>query len=298
MTPARTKARFLMCRPNYFAVLYQINPWMDPRSWASDGCALHSTSRREWARLHDCLLDCGAEIELVTPSPGLPDLAFTANAAVVLDGKALLSRFRYPQRQPEQALYAAAFDDLCRRGVIDEVKKLPPGLLLEGAGDCVWDSTRKLFWMGYGPRSDHSAQFTVIKEFGADVVALELVDPRFYHMDTALRPLPQGELMYVPSAFSRRGLATIREFVEPANRVELAEADAMQLAANAVCIDRNIILSECSQDLRNNLEMRGYIVCKMQLGTFLRSGGSAFCLTLQLDLASEHAPGGSSLAAA
>ncbi|MBI3434458.1 MAG: amidinotransferase [Proteobacteria bacterium] len=275
-----------MCRPRHFAVSYRINPWMDPNSWALDGRALASSSRREWARLHQCLVDCGARIELVSPVRDVPDLVFTANAAVVLDGKALLSRFRYPQRRLEEAHFAAAFQKLRRRGVIDIVETLPQGLVLEGAGDCVWDGVRKLFWMGYGPRSDFSACNSVAGVFGAEVVALELADARFYHMDTALRPLPRGEVMYVPGAFTRKGRAVIERLVKPVDRIALAMDDALSLSANAVCVDTTIVVSGCSVGLRKTLEARGYRVLSVPLRSFLHSGGSAFCLTLRLDLRS------------
>src|SRR5215831_11961880 len=163
-------ARFLMCRPEHFAVSYTINPWMNPKRWGRDAGA-HAA--------------------------GLPDLVFTANAAVVLDRQALLARFRHPQRQREEAHFEAAFRSLQAHGHIDAVRKLPEGLVLEGAGDCVWDERRNLFWMGYGPRSDAAAARAVEDTFAREVVALELADPRFYHMDTALAPLPGGEVMYL-----------------------------------------------------------------------------------------------------
>src|SRR5499433_3240179 len=143
-------ARFLMCRPEHFAVSYTINPWMNPKRWARDAGA-HAAAEREWAALHRKLVELGAAVELVPPAPGLPDLVFTANAAVVLDRQALLARFRHPERQREEGHFEAAFRSLQARGLIDGVRKLPAGLVLEGAGDCVWDERRNLFWMGYGP---------------------------------------------------------------------------------------------------------------------------------------------------
>src|SRR6266550_6659374 len=131
-------ARFLMCRPEHFAVSYSINPWMEPERWAGDAGA-HAAAEREWAALHRKLLKLGAAIELVPPVAGLPDLVFTANAAVVLDRKALLARFRHPERQPEEPHFDAAFRALQAHGLIDCVQRLPDGVVLEGAGDCVWD---------------------------------------------------------------------------------------------------------------------------------------------------------------
>jgi N-dimethylarginine dimethylaminohydrolase len=275
-------ARFLMCRPEHFAVSYTINPWMDPKHWARDAGA-HAAAEREWAALHRKLLKLGATVELVPPAAGLPDLVFTANAAVVLDGKALLARFRHPQRQREEGHFEAAFRSLQAHGLIDSVRKLPKGLVLEGAGDCVWDARRNLFWMGYGPRSDANAAHAIEEMFGQDVVALELADPRFYHMDTAFAPLPGGEVMYLPRAFTAAGRAAIHERVAADERIEIAIEDGCRLAANAVALGNTLIMSGCGRRLRAQLGARGYDVVTTPLSSFLRSGGSAFCLTLRLD---------------
>jgi N-dimethylarginine dimethylaminohydrolase len=279
---------FLMCRPEHFAVSYVINPWMDPQNWARDRRAGFAAAR-EWQALYDKLLAAGARIELVPPAAGSPDLVFTANASVVLDRKVLLARFRHAERRGEEPHFEAAFRALQARGMIDVVRKLPSGLVLEGAGDCVFDAARNLFWMGYGPRSDLAARDAVVGLFGQDVVALELADARFYHMDTALCPLSGGEVLYLPAAFTRAGLAEIRGRVAPRDRIEIGEHDGCRLAANAVCIDKTLILSGAGARLRANLAERGYRVISTPLRSFLRSGGSAFCLTLRLDRRSASA---------
>src|SRR3954471_5846950 len=151
--PPLGQAHFLMCPPHHFEVRYSINPWMDPDAWATQASSLVSAADVQWQTLYEALVMRGATIDLVRALPDLPDLVFTANAAVVLDGKALLARFRHPERQREERHFEAAFRALQARGLIDAVRKLPKGIVLEGAGDCVWDARRKLFWMGYGPRS-------------------------------------------------------------------------------------------------------------------------------------------------
>jgi len=282
-------AALLMCEPAHFGVTYSINPWMDPASWARDDRALTAAARREWSAYRRVLERLGAAIELIPAAPGLPDLVFTANAALVLDRTALLARFRHPERQAEESHVAAAFQALLARGIVDEVVALPDGVVLEGAGDCVWDATRQLFWMGHGPRSSLAARAAVTEIFGADVVALELADPRFYHMDTALAALPGGEVMYVPCAFTAAGRAAIHERVPAAQRIELGDEDATRLAANTVAIGDTLVMSACSRRLRAALRERGYRVATTSLASFQRSGGSAFCLTLRLDRRS--APG-------
>jgi N-dimethylarginine dimethylaminohydrolase len=284
-----TKPCFLMCAPNHFAVTYAINPWMDPKNWAQNAPALAAGARREWEDLHQALITCGATVELVPPRPGMPDMVFTANAAVLLDGKALLARFRHPERQLEQPAFASSFHALQAHGVIDAVSELPPGLVLEGAGDCIWDQCRNLFWMGHGQRSDIAARHVVEEAFGVDVVAIELVDPRFYHLDTAMCPLSGGEVIYVPGAFSSASRDAFEALVSPDQRIEVSLEDACRLSANAVCLDHTLLLSGCSDRLRAQLEERGYRVIEVALASFLRSGGAAFCLTLRLDWQSPQA---------
>jgi N-dimethylarginine dimethylaminohydrolase len=283
MMTSPTAARFLMCQPEHFGVDYAINPWMDPTSWARRKQTLVNASRREWAALHRALTGLGAAIDLVPPVPGLPDLVFTANAAVVLDRQALLARFRYPERRREEPHFEAAFRALQARGLIDTVTRLPDDVVLEGAGDCVWDRTRNVFWTGYGQRSDRAAAAPIERAFGVDAIALELADPRFYHLDTAFCPLSGGEAMFVPAAFTAPASAAIRERITPEQLIEVGIEDACRLAANAVCVGDTIVMSGSGKHLRALLAERGYRVVMTPLPSFLRSGGSAFCLTLRLD---------------
>ena len=277
------KVRLLMCPPDHFGVRYAINPWMDPPSWTRNDQALTAASHHEWRTLRDTLVGLGASIELVPPAASVPDLVFTANAAVVLDRKALLARFRYPERQKEEVHFETTFRALQRRGLIDCIDKLPDEVVLEGAGDCVWDLWRNQFWLGYGPRSDAVAEQIVKEAFDVEVVALELANPRFYHMDTALCPLSRGEVMFVPEAFTKKGRATIYDHVNACQRIVVDVEDACQLAANAVRIGDTLVMSSCGDRLRSDLIKRGYHVVTTPLCSFLRSGGSAFCLTLRLN---------------
>jgi N-dimethylarginine dimethylaminohydrolase len=282
------KSRFLMCRPQHFAVTYSINPWMDPAAWAQSGEVLHARASRQWTGLHRTLLARCAQIETVEPQPGLPDLVFTANAAVVLDRKAVMARFLHPERQREQPAYEAAFRALQSRGLLDEVVDLPKGVTLEGAGDCIWDRKRGLFWIGSGFRSDAAAADAIEDAFGVRCLPLALSDPSFYHLDTAFCALPTGDVLYYPGAFSPAALEIIHDQVAPSQRIALNQADAARFAANAVCVDRTIVMSSGSDALRRTLENRGYKVAKTPLNAFLRSGGSACCLTLRLDYQSRE----------
>jgi N-dimethylarginine dimethylaminohydrolase len=286
--------RFLMCPPRHFAVSYSINPWMDPNAWAGSGAVLHAAATRQWLGLRRALSRAGAAIELVPPAPGLPDLVFTANAAVVLGGKAVLARFRHGERAGEEPVFAAAFRALAAHGLIADVLELPKGLTFEGAGDCLFDAHRRLFWLGCGFRSDAAAGAVLERYFGLPCVTLPLASANFYHLDTAFCALPCGAAIYYPDAFTTAALEAIHARVAPAGRIALTRADAERFAANAVCAGQTIVLSSCSAALRGTLEERGYTVTETPLDAFQKSGGSACCLTLRLDRTlpvAEAAPG-------
>ena len=274
--------RFLMCPPRHFAVTYSINPWMDPQAWADKGAALHEQAQAQWAGLYRALTAAGATIETLPAKPGLPDLVFTANAAVMLDRKVLLARFRHGERQAEEPLFAQAFAALKTRGLIDDIRAMPDGIKLEGAGDCIFDARRGLFWMGCGFRSDAQAAARVADYFGVRCVTLPLADPSFYHLDTAFCALPCGGVIYYPAAFTPVALSEIHAWVAAADRIALTRADADRFAANAVCVGRSIVLSSASGALKRKLAARGYTVIETPLDMFRRSGGSACCLTLRL----------------
>lgn len=287
-----SQPRYLMCPPRHFAVTYSINPWMDPQAWADGGAALHEQAQTQWAGLHRALAAVGAAIETLEPEPGLPDLVFTANAAVVLDRKAVLARFRHGERQAEEPLFAAAFAALKARALLDAVETLPASVMLEGAGDCIFDRHRGLLWMGCGFRSDVAAASVLERSFGVRCVTLPLADPSFYHLDTAFCALPCGGVMYYPGAFTEAARKAIHAQVAPADRIVLSRADAARFAANAVCVGRTIVLSSASAALKRKLADRSYTTVETPLDIFRRSGGSACCLTLRLDYQSRRATAG------
>lgn len=274
----------VMCRPDHFEVSYAINPWMDPDAWASDRDKLMSQARHQWEALYRNLTDHGASVVLHTPESGVPDMVFTANAAVVLDGKALLARFLDEERRLEEPHFQAFFEGLSARGLLREVATLPDGMYQEGAGDCTWDVARQLFWAGFGQRSTREACDRIEDFFGRRVVPLELVNPRYYHIDTCLAALPSGHIVYYPPAFSDDGIEQLTRCAGGEEWLIEADAeDAEKLAVNMVCLGKRVIMAECSRELDKRLRKAGYRVVRSALPAFGMSGGAAFCLTLRIN---------------
>ena len=280
--------RLLMCPPEYFEVSYRINPWMDPPAWSAQSARLSREARSSWRRLVSVFRNLGAEVNLLEAVQGLPDLVFTANAALVLDGRALLARFRHPERQPEPRHGRRAFERMLRAGEVASLHELPEGICFEGAGDAVWDAQRRLLWLGWGQRSDLEARDAVRAVFGVPTLSLRLVSPQFYHLDTCLCPLPGGEILWHPPAFDATSQRLLRDMAGSA-LMQVDGDDATHFALNAVCIGRDLVLGHCSGSLRERLLAAGYRVHVVPLAPFLRAGGSAWCLTLRLDLRSAPA---------
>jgi N-dimethylarginine dimethylaminohydrolase len=282
-----TRPRFLMTDPSCFDVCYQINPWMKPTAWRPEHLA---GAQAASASLKAALQDAGAHVETVEAVRGLPDLVFPANAAIVLDGKVLLARFRHPERQGEEAVFRSVFTRLQARGLVREIVDLPEGVLQEGAGDAIWDAGRALFWVGYGQRSTRGSAAVIARTFVQDVVALELASDRFYHLDTCFCPLSGGEVLYYPDAFTPASQATIRERLDPAQRIEASAEEAAAFCVNAVNLDDRLIMARAPASLRAKLHDRGYRLTEIGLDPFILSGGAAYCMTLRLDRTSQARP--------
>ena len=275
--------RLLMCAPDHFEVTYKINLWMKPGEWQSNADALKKQAEQRWQSLYQTFLSLGIEIDLINQHAGLPDMVFTANAAVVLNGNALLAHFLHKERQGEEKYFSKYFNVLKERGLLSAVDRLPANVIQEGAGDCLWDKKRQIFWAGYGPRSNKEAPKYLQDYFKKEVVGLQLVSPRFYHIDVSLSPLQSGNIIYYPAAFSKQAQKTILERVPPDQLIAVDEEDAYHFVCNLVNIDDKIILSGCSQRLKDTLKDRGYSVIEVPVEVFALAGGSVCCLTLRLD---------------
>ena len=283
----RERPHLLVTDPAHFEVSYAINPWMKPGAWSADPVAHQAAARASFESLVSAFETGGARVETLAGAAGLPDMVFPANAAVVLDGRAVMARFRCPERQGEEAVFTAAFERLRARGVLREVVELPKGRFQEGAGDCIWDAGRRLFWAGYGPRSDADSPRTMGEIFSQDVVALELATEDFYHLDTCFLPLSGGEVIYYPPAFTAVARERIRRHVAPGKLFEASAEDAAAFCINAVNIGRQVVMARATAGMRALLHRLGYRLSEVDLAPFILSGGAAYCMSLRLDRRSD-----------
>jgi N-dimethylarginine dimethylaminohydrolase len=263
------QARILMCPPDYYGIEYEINPWMDRTRGSTPDRA-----RGQWQRLYDTLIGLGVVVDLMTPRPGLPDLVFTANAGLVFGRRFFSSRFRHEVRARETPSFDAWFAE---HGFT--VEHLPEGVYFEGAGDALFCGPT--LFAGYRIRSDVHGHHYLGRVLQRHVLPLELVNPAFYHLDTCFCPLAPGEALYYPGAFDAYGRKVIESHIP--RLLAAPEAEAHRFGCNAVVVGKTVILNAGCGQLAAGLRAWGYTPAEVELDEFIKSGGSAKCLTLRLD---------------
>ncbi len=275
--------RIMLVDPAHFDVSYVINPWMKPGDWAADPTGHAAHARACFEGLTSALRHAGALLDIVPGVAGQPDMVFPANAAVVLDRRAIVARFACAERQGEEQPYFDALQGFKMAGLLDEVAFFPEECFQEGAGDAIWDASRGFFWAGFGQRSIFAATQELAKFFGQRVVPLQLATDQFYHLDTCFCPLSGGEVLFYPPAFTADALACIHAHVAPEQRLEASAEDAAAFCVNAVNIGRTVVMARAPAHVRAMLSDRGYAVTDVDLDPFILSGGGAYCMTLRLD---------------
>ena len=257
---------YAMTAPTFFAVEYAINPWMDTSVPVDTHIALN-----QWETLRLTYKELGHTVELIEPVAGLPDMVYAANGGLLVNGKAVAARFAYPQRAGESAAYA---EWMVRHGFEPAETRHAN----EGQGDLL--VVGSIMLAGYGFRTERRAHDEIAAIVGMPVVSLELVDPRFYHLDTALAVLDNTTIAYYPPAFSAAARALLLDLFPDA--IEVADSDADVLGLNAVSDGLNVVLPAAATGFAEQLRDAGFKPIGVDLSELLKGGGSVKCCTLEV----------------
>ena len=265
-----TRRAVLMCRPDFFTVSYRINPWMHPEDPTDTSLAV-----TQWETLYAKYLELGFDVQLIDGLKGLPDMVYAANGGFVLDGIAYGAKFQYPERQPEGPAYMEWF-------AANGFTVAEPVSTNEGEGDflLVGDT----IFAGTGFRSDAASHDELRKIYKREVVTLTLIDPSFYHLDTALAVLDSdggpGSIAYLPKAFDAASLAILEERFPDA--IHVNDEDAAVLGLNSFSDGKNVIIASRATDFERQLRERGFTPHGVDLSELLLGGGGVKCCTLEL----------------
>jgi len=265
-----TRRTVLMCRPDFFTVSYRINPWMHPEDPTNTSLAV-----TQWETLYAKYLELGFDVHLIDGLKGLPDMVYAANGGFVLDGIAYGAKFQYPERQPEGPAYMEWF-------AANGFTVAEPVSTNEGEGDflLVGDT----IFAGTGFRSDAASHDELRKIYGREVVTLKLIDPSFYHLDTAFAVLDSdggpGSVAYLPKAFDAASLDILDSRFPDA--IHVNDEDAAVLGLNSFSDGKNVIIASRATDFERQLRERGFTPHGVDLSELLLGGGGVKCCTLEL----------------
>lgn len=271
--------RVLMCTPDYFDVIDVKNAFMEGRVGSVD----RLRARAQWEALGCAFESAGHEVVAIPGAEGCEDMVFTANQALPGmgdDGRpyVVLSRMRHPSRRREVPYFRDWYESHGYR-----ILELPASVpYFEGQGDAIWHPGRRLLWGGFGQRSSLEAYATISELLDVPVVALELVHPSFYHLDTAFCALSEDAVLVYPKAFAPAGMSLIRRGF--ARVIEVSERDAVEgFACNAHSLDgRTVILQKGSPSTVAALSGSGFDVVEVDTSEFIKSGGSVFCMKMMI----------------
>ncbi len=268
--------RVLMAKPDHFEVAYVINPHMEGHLGEVD----RAEAADQWRALRQAYESISIPADTLQAVEGLPDLVFTANQTFPYydptDGTrgVVLSRMHAPERRDEVAHVARFF-----RSQGYEVTQLPdPTMEFEGMGDALWHPGRHLIWGGYGFRTTLETYEALASRLEAPVVALRLVDERFYHLDTCLSMLDARTVLLYPDALEPEAVALVRHFFPRV--IEAPEDEAVRLfACNAHCPDeQHVFIQRGCVETIAKLREAGFEPVELDTGEYLKSGGSVFCM--------------------
>jgi N-dimethylarginine dimethylaminohydrolase len=278
--PARPEPqRVLMCTPDYFDVVDVKNTFMEGNIGGVD----HARATAEWNDLRRAFESLGHEVVTIPGVEGLEDMVFCANQVLPgLDGDgrpyAVLSRMRHESRRREVPHFAAWFE---ARGY--QIRELPESVqFFEGQGDAIWHPGRRLLWGGCGQRTALTAYQALAALLDVLVIALDLVHPDFYHLDTAFCALSEQAVLVFPAAFSSEGMRLIERLFSTVVAVPESEArDA--LACNALALDgKTVVIQRGATATVVKLRAAGFDVVEVETGEFMKSGGSVFCMKMMV----------------
>ena len=120
--------------------------------------------------------------------------------------------------------------------------------------------------------------------YGREVVTLRLIDPSFYHLDTAFAVLDSnggpGSVAFLPKAFDAASLDILDERFPDA--IHVTDEDAAVLGLNSFSDGKNVVIASRAKDFERQLIERGFTPHGLDLSELLLGGGGVKCCTLEL----------------
>ncbi len=263
-------AHLLMSDARHYRIDYVINPYMDPADQPDPSAA---------AAEHEALVDAhkraGRAVERIPSVAEHPDMVYTANGAVVVDGVAVLGDPPAPRRG-EIPHHRRALGEL-------GFSVLDAPFRFSGQGDVL--ACGDLLLVGHGRRTDPRMLGFLAEHLRREVVPLRTAGPEWYDLDLAVGVVDATTVAWFPGALdapSRRRLTCLAG-LEGVDLLEVSRAEAEAFALNLVSDGRTVTMTTGAPRLADRLRDRGYAVDEVATDQLRKGGGGVRCTALTLD---------------
>jgi N-dimethylarginine dimethylaminohydrolase len=260
----------LVSDARHFRIDYVINPYMDPADQPDP-----SAVAAEHEALVDAHVRAGRAVERMPTVAENPDMVYTANGAVVVDGVAVLGDPPAPRRG-EIPHHRRALGEL-------GLTVLEAPFPFSGQGDVL--ACGDLLLTAHGRRTDPRMLPFLAENLGRTVVPLRTAGPEWYDLDLAVGVLDAATVAWFPDALdaaSRRRLACLAA-LEGIDLLEVSRPEAEAFALNLVSDGRTVTMTTGAPRLAAELRDRGLAVDEIDTAQLRKGGGGVRCTALTLD---------------
>jgi len=281
-------SKILMCTPTYFEVLDIKNIYMQKQLGSVNAAdALH-----QWANLNTIYEQLKnqqylEEVLVIDGEKGCEDMVFAANQSFpwlneVGEKVVVMSKMYHDSRAKEVPFFEKFYSDLGYR-----IEHLQHTDFFEGMGDTIPHPCHRLLYGGYGHRSSMEAYTELSQLLHVPIIALELIDERFYHLDTCFLPVSKDTVMICAEAFTEEGLNAIKKLFNKVILIPIEEASQF-FALNAHIIQSSdtheavAIIQAGAEKTASLLSSIGVRVIFTDTSEYMKSGGSVFCMKMMI----------------
>lgn len=258
----------LMCRPNFFRIAYQINPYMDT--------SLQPDPRKlteEYKQIVAAHIEAGRTVRFMDPDPDQPDMTYTANQALIRGKKAVLGNLP-PERAGETKflrpwLEAAGF----------EVLDCP--FRFSGQGDAVPTGTGAVL-KGREWRSDPRSDDFIREALGYEIIPVHTISDAWYDDDLVFGVIRPGLIAVAWDVLDEPSKQVLRAR-DDLEFIDVSLEEAKHFVCNLVSDGQTVVMPEGGPMLAAELESRGFTVIQRSIEQLKLGGGAIRCTTLALD---------------
>jgi N-dimethylarginine dimethylaminohydrolase len=251
---------FVVCRPTFYDIKYQINPWMNFHGFNKN------MAIDQWNSFCDRIKEFGAEVLQVKPREDLPDMTFTSDNGLFLKSENIfvVSNHKHEERSREQWWFHEFFFN--RNASIITTANYFCG------SDAVFFEDTLIG--GYGFRTDKELYDEIRPLLDKDPIVVKLVNPYFFTLNSCFCPLNNSDYLIYEDAFD--------EFPSLGRKISVPGVEAKNFACSSLVIGNKVLISKNCPITCEKLKEFGYEPVELEMSELMKSGGACKALALEI----------------